>query len=604
MEFFKALSINDVEITDGFWQKKQEMLRKTTVYAVYNRFKETGRFDAFKCDPNAKIAPHIFWDSDVAKWIEGVAYLTQNEKEPELEKIVDEVVLDIEKNQLPCGYFNSFYIAKEPQNIFKYRDCHELYCAGHLIEAAVAYYLATGKDKLLKLMLKYVDYIEKRFKIDRDTGFVTPGHEEIELALVRLYDLTKNPKHLDLARFFVIERVKSLEDGQFLDWADSKYSQSHAEPKKQDTAEGHSVRAVYLYSAMADLALRDEDNELKVACEKIFDDIVKHKMYITGGIGSTHIGEAFTKEYDLPSEGAYSESCAAIGLAFFAQRMLILTGEKKYADVIERILYNGFLSSTSLDGKSYFYVNPLEIVKANHTRHASVKNSDPLPPMHRFEVFECSCCPPNIVRFLGSLASLIYTYNENAVYVQQFASSSAKFNIGGKEITLTQKTTYPDSGKISFVASDDLTIFVRVPEYLDSGKISKNGYIPLNLKAGCEKSIDFEIPTMLIEANARVYDSAGKVAVVHGPVVYCLEQIDNDEDIFNIRIDKNTSFDLGYNDELGVKTITVDAFAKPASSSLYSQFSTERKKIKATLIPYYAFANRGESSMQVWSLVE
>ena len=355
---------------------------------------------------------------------------------------------------------------------------------------------------------------------------------------------------------------------------------------------------------MADLALRDGDEELKTACEKIFDDIVTKKMYITGGIGSTHMGEAFTVAYDLPNETAYSESCAAIGLVFFAQRMLILTGEKKYADVIERVLYNGFLSSTSLDGKSFFYQNPLEIVTQNHTRHGSVKNKDPLPPATRVEVFECSCCPPNIVRFLPSLGSLLYTKDENAIYAQQFASSVAKITLGDKEITLTQKTSYPENGKISFLADGDVTVYVRVPEYLDTGKIGKNGYVPLNLRANEEKSIDFEIPIYFVEANPRVQANAGKVALLYGPVVYCLEGHDNPHDLFNIRIDRNTDFAVMQNEALGVPTITVDAYVRPESSALYSPISRERRRIKATFIPYYAFANRGESSMQVWTLIE
>ncbi|MBQ8545550.1 MAG: glycoside hydrolase family 127 protein [Clostridia bacterium] len=601
---YKSLTYDKVTILGGLWGSKENLLRKTTVWAVYDRFKETGRFDAFKCDKNAKIKPHVYWDSDVAKWIEGVAYLTKQKRDPKLEKIVDEIVDEIEKNQLPCGYFNSYFIPMEPENIFANRDCHELYCAGHLLEASIAYFEATGKEKFLELMLKYIDYIEKRFKIDCDAGFTTPGHEEIELALVRLYNLTGEKKHLELAKFFVSERGKHADEDIYIDWAESKYSQSHKEPKSQRTAEGHSVRAVYLYSAMADLALKENDEELKLACECIFDDIINRKMYITGGIGSTHLGEAFTTPFDLPSEGAYAESCAAIGLIFFAQRMLNLTCEKKYADVIERVLYNGFLSSFSLDGKAFFYVNPLEIVPQNHTRHASVKHSDPLPPMTRKEVFECSCCPPNIVRFLGSLGSYIYTYDDKNIYLQQYISSKSTFNIGGEEITLTQKTSYPENGKITLKASGDVTVFVRVPEYLGDVKIGKNGYLPVNLVKNKEKTIEFEIPTILIEAHSKVKDCVGKVALMRGPVVYCLEGCDNEYDIFNIRIDRNTDFTHGFNEELGVPTITLDAFIKQSSNSLYAPISQNRKRVKAKFIPYYAFANRGESPMQVWTLAE
>jgi DUF1680 family protein len=355
---------------------------------------------------------------------------------------------------------------------------------------------------------------------------------------------------------------------------------------------------------MADLALRDGDGELKAACEKIFDDIVNKKMYITGGIGSTYMGEAFTVPYDLPNETAYAESCAAIGLIFFAQRMLELTGEKKYADVIERCLYNGFLSSTSLDGKSFFYQNPLEIVPKNHTRHGSVTNRDPLAPMTRFEVFDCSCCPPNIVRFLPSLGSLLYTKDENAIYAQQFASSVAKIKLGEREITLTQKTSYPESGKISFISDTDVTVYVRVPEYLDTGKIAKNGYVPLHLRANEEKSIDFELPIYLVEANPHVRDNAGKAALLYGPVVYCMEGHDNPHELYDIRIDSQTEFEIIKNEHLGVPAITVDASVRPEISALYTPISRQRKKIKATFIPYYAFANRGESAMQVWTLIE
>ncbi len=599
----KFLDFESVDLLDGFWYAKQKMLRSTTVWAVYKRFKETGRFDAFKCDKNAKIKPHIYWDSDVAKWIEGASYLIKKSPEPRLEEIIDEVVDDIEKNQLPCGYFNSFYIAIEPQNIFKNRDCHELYCAGHLIEAAVAYAEATGKTKFVDLMIKYVDYIEYRFKIKGDTGFKTPGHEEIELALVRLYKFTGEKKFLDLARFFVLERGKDLET-PLTDWANESYQQAHKPAKEQHEAAGHSVRATYFYCAMADIALLDGDEELKSACEKIFDDIINRKMYITGGIGSTHHGEAFTIPYDLPNETAYSESCAAIGLVFFAHRMLILTGEKKYADVIERVIYNGFLSSISLDGKAFFYVNPLEIVKENHTRHKSVNFSDHLPPMHRFEVFDCSCCPPNIVRFLGSFASLLYTYNESGIYLQQYASSKAKFKIDGKEITLIQKTSYPQNGKISLISDTDVTVFVRVPEYLGDLNFAKNGYVPLRLVANVEKTIEFEMPTMLIEGNPKILAAAGKVALARGSVVYCMEGCDNESELFNIRINKNTDFIHGFDNELGVPTITVSAFIREDSDALYSPLSQSRKEITAKFIPYYAFANRGETDMQVWTLVE
>ncbi|MBQ9116931.1 MAG: glycoside hydrolase family 127 protein, partial [Clostridia bacterium] len=383
----KTVDFAKTRITGGFWKKKQDMVRNTTVKAVYDRFCDTGRFDAFKFDwkegmPNK---PHIFWDSDVAKWIEGVAYLTEIKREPKLEKIVDETVELIEKNQDENGYFNIYFTVIEPQRRFQTRNDHELYCAGHLMEAAVAYYKATGKRKFLDCMCKYADYIEKRFKIDRDTGFTTPGHEEIELALVRLYEATGEKRYLDLATFFVDER--GSKDEPFANWANSKYCQAHLPVREQTTAEGHAVRAVYLYCAMADLALRNGDAELKKACETIFSDIIEKKMYITGGIGSSSVGEAFTVAYDLSNLLAYTESCAALGLALFANRMLNMDADSRYSDTIERVLYNGFMSSTSLDGKSFFYENPLEVIPYLHTRDTSKNNrSMHWPQMTRSEV--------------------------------------------------------------------------------------------------------------------------------------------------------------------------------------------------------------------------
>ena len=342
----KTVDFSQTKIISGFWKQKQDMVRKTTIYAVYDRFCETGRFDAFKCDwkegmPNQ---PHIFWDSDVAKWMEAAAYLTGQKREPKLEKIVDGVVDLIARNQGEDGYFNVYFTVVEPGKRFTDRTCHELYCAGHLIEAAVAYYEATGKRKFLDCMCRYADYIEKRFKIDQDTAFSSPGHEEIELALVRLYECTGEKRYLDLAEFFVL--IRGTENDKGKDTLDGGlYSQAHKPATQQDEAEGHAVRAVYFYCAMADIAYHTGNQDLLAACKKLFADIVEKKMYITGGIGSSSRGEAFTLPYDLNNELAYSETCAAIGLAFFANRMLKLENDSLYADIIEKIIYNGFLSA-------------------------------------------------------------------------------------------------------------------------------------------------------------------------------------------------------------------------------------------------------------------
>ena len=597
----KNIDFSNVKITGGFWKARQDLVRSVTVDAVYDRFSDTGRFEVFDFDKTSKVRPHIFWDSDVAKWMEGVAYLVAEKREPHLEAIMENLIDLIEKNQDECGYFNIFFQTIEPENRFKNRDCHELYCAGHLMEAAVAYYQATSKRKFLDLMCKYADYIEKRFKIDKDTDFVTPGHEEIELALVKMYEVTGEKRYLELSKFFVDERGKRAEFKY--EWCKESYHQSHKPVREQTEAVGHAVRAVYLYSAMADLALRYNDKGLFKACEKIFDDIVNRKMYITGGIGSSKAGEAFTIPYDLPNLIAYTESCAAIGLIFFAHRMLILTNDVKYSHVIERAMYNGFLSSFSLDGKSFFYCNPLEISPNLKRRDEELtEKTISMPITQRVEVFECSCCPPNIVRFVPSIGNYLYTYDENAIFVHQFMESTACIN----GITVEQKTNYPYDGKIEITVKGGSTrLHVRVPEYVQNyvGNV-ENGYAVFDMQDGQAVTVDFEMKSIFIEANPLVTFDSGKVAVQRGPVVYCLEEVDNGKNLRDIRIDKNTEFAEFIDTDLNALCLEVDAFRRKPSNKLYAKLSNERIKIKAKLIPYYTFANRGESEMTVWCLAE
>ncbi len=590
-------NFSNIKITGGFWKQKQDLVRDITTKAVYNRFKETGRIDSFNFDSGVKA--HFFWDSDVAKWIEGVAYLTKEKREEELEKIVDEIVDYIEKYQDECGYFNIYHMTVEPEKQFKIRDNHELYCLGHLIEAGVAYYEATGKDKLLKLMCKYVDYVEKRFVIDADAGFTTPGHEEIELALVRLYEITGNKKHLDLAKFFVDKRGSESET--LTNWAAFMYNQSHAPVIAQKAAEGHAVRAVYLYSAMADLALKYNDEELKNACKAIFDDIVNKKMYITGGIGSSGYGEAFTVPYDLPNLFAYSESCAAIGLVFFAKRMMLIDTDAKYADVIERILYNGFLSSISLSGDEFFYTNPLELLPYMRTKDVSysVENPHHLPQTRRQKVFECSCCPPNIVRFMPVISELIYTTENDTIYVNQFIESKAQLTLGDKKVTIEQKTAYPYDGKVEItVTGAPCTLAVRIPSYSDKKDNTIKGYKHFQIHN--EKIlVDFHMKPRFVVANPEVVADADKCALTVGPVVYCMEGVDNEGHLRSLILDTKSEIVQGINETLGVPTLTLDAYQRKPSDKLYS-YTAQTYKTKATLIPYFAFANREECEMQVW----
>ncbi len=595
----RRVDFSKTKIKGGFWAQKQELVKNETVWAVYKRFVETGRFDVFDFEHHTA-HPHIFWDSDVAKWAEGVAYLAHLEPCPELEKIVDDLIDLIEKYQGDDGYFNIYHMLVEPDMRFTNRDNHELYCAGHLIEASVAYFEATGKRKFLELMIKYASYIEKRFIIDRDTPFTTPGHEEIELALVRLYECIGDEKYLNMARFFVDERGQRQEEDW--DWASLGYSQAHLPVREQREAIGHAVRACYLYCAMADLAKICGDVSLKVACESIFDDIITRKMYITGGIGSSSAGEAFTIPYDLPNLIAYTESCAAIGLAFFAHRMLLIDNDSKYSNVIERALYNGFLSSTSLDGKSFFYTNPLEIRPELTTRDGSHKYpSVHFPITLRKEVFDCSCCPPNIVRFIPSVANFLYTCDDSTIYVHQFMESESEIDLGGESVRISQKTAYPYDGRVELVVDRNARIAIRVPDWCDSyeGETIK-GYAYFNAIANEPIVLDFKMTPFFIGANPRVYDDCGKYAVQCGPIVYCMESIDNGEGIRDLHLDTSAEFTFGWSDELGVPTLHIDAYRRRSVDSLYYKRADDFYKTTATLIPYFAFANRGECEMQVW----
>lgn len=423
----KSIPFSDVRINHGFWKIKQDMIRETTVGSIYRRFQETNRFDAIRCrwKEEGRYEAHIFWDSDVAKWIEGVSYLLAHQGDSALEEIVDGVVEEFIKNQDEDGYFNSYYLVTRQDERFQNRTDHELYCAGHWMEAAAAYYHATGKNRFLKAVCRYADYIERVFKHERSAGFTTPGHPEIELALVRLYEATGEKRYLELSKFFIDKHGLHENDEKRYDFANELYNQDDIPLRDRSTAEGHCVRALYLFCGMADIAERYADTALADACRRCFDNIVNKRMYITGGVGSTHLGEAFSIDYDLPNRTAYAETCAAISLVMFARRMQRLEPNAIYGDAVERALYNGVLSGISMDGSSFFYENPLEIVPKFNNVNSSTTIKEHFPITQRVEVFDCSCCPPNIMRLIASVGDYLYTYDADTLYIHQYIDSEA-----------------------------------------------------------------------------------------------------------------------------------------------------------------------------------
>ena len=577
----KHLSFEHVDITGGFYCEKQKLNKEVTLGAVYDRFAETGRIGAFEMDykEGEPDRPHYFWDSDVAKWIESAAYILQKQRDPELEAKIDHLVDCIEKNRMDDGYFNIYFELFCPEKRFTDRDCHELYCAGHLLEAAIAYEKATGKGKFLSLMKDYMELIDRVFRVEDSAGFSSPGHEEIELALIKLYDHTGEKKWLDLALYFVEMRGRGRKPGK--DSLHSTYTQDHLPVREQLTAEGHAVRACYYYCAVADLAKRTGDEGLKKTVHSLFGNITERKMYITGSVGSTAAGEAFEGDYVLPLDTAYAETCAALSLALFARRMSELDDDAKYADVIERIIYNGFLSGLSLDGRSFFYENAQKIDLKNR------KEGVHYPITERLAVFGCSCCPPNVTRFIASVGDFMYNYNEETVYVNQYMQSRAE--VCGAVIE--QITNYPYDGKITVKVTgriDDLA--VRIPSWCDSFGLTKTGrmekgYCHLGPVENDTVTLDLDTGPVYRAADPHNEYCKGKTAVTYGPFVMCAEGVDNGGDLDNVKLTKEKA-SVSFTGLAGL-SVSVPALKNGQPCEL-------------KMIPYYAFANRGTTDMSVW----
>lgn len=600
-----------VTLKSGYLFQKEELDRRVTVKAVYDRFAESGRVEAFACRWREGMPhrPHFFWDSDVAKWMEGAAYLLARGEDPALTDKVESIIDDIEKNQGEDGYFNIYFTVVEPLRRFSNRDCHELYCAGHLIEAAVAYYEATGRDRFLHLMEKYVAYIYRVFVEERSAAFQTPGHEEIELALYRLYRLNRDPKVLSLMQYF-LERRGAPDNHEAQIFNEEHYAQSYAPIREQTEAFGHSVRAMYLYAGMADLAAETGDEALLSACRQLFGDVTGRKMYITGGIGSTCIGEAFTAPYDLPNATAYTETCASIGMIYFASRMFKAdpTHASRYHDAVELELYNGALSGLSLDGEKFFYENPLEIRRRERNRITSTHERERFPITQRVKVFGCSCCPPNLVRLLASLGEYVYAYDEEngEIYINQFAHSEGVF--GGKRIELS--TAYPDDGILH--VKSEAPFALRIPAWCHDFTADRpygmaNGYA--HFEAG-EATITLTMEPELLGAHASVTQDQDKAALRRGPVIYCAEGVDHTDPSGEERELHRYLFDgkevsraaVTVKGDGSLPTLRLSALYRRETTEglLYAPLAESFDKTELRMIPYASFANRGETDMQVW----
>ncbi len=566
--------------------------REVPVYPV-----DKWLYNDMNCDKNA-FHGWVFQDSDLYKWLEAVSYsLTWNFNE-ELKHKADELVDLVSNAQLDNGYLDTLYIINDRDRIFtNLRDFHELYCFGHLAEAGVAYYNSTGEDKLLNCALNFADLICDTFGEDKKLGY--GGHEISELALVKLYEITNNVKYLNTARFFIEQRGKrpyyfDVERNEYSIAENYIYNQAHKPPKEQNEAVGHAVRGVYLYSGMTDVAKYCNDDELYSACKSIWDNIYSKKMYITGGIGSNSDGESFSYDYDLPNDLAYCETCASIGLIFFARRMLEIEPNCKAADTIERALYNTVLAGMNDAGDRFFYVNPLEVLPVASRIDSRKRHIKPI----RQKWFGCACCPPNLARLLSSLGEYCYTKNNNTLYVHQYIGSKVKTEFGFVE----QSGSYSENGKVKIKVECDkpFVLALRIPLWCSNYDLSgdyelKDGYAYFDVNSDMVIDANFEIKPRFVKCSNRVRANIGKLALCYGPKVYCMEEVDNGKDLQMLKVDVNSTpvYDNGF--------ITVNGCREEPDSELYSDFKeADVKNCIVKFVEYSKWANRGENEMSVY----
>ena len=675
--FNAPVALRDVRVTDEFWSRAMELVRREVIpyqwEAINDRvegaapswcmrnFRVAGRlmrdkrlqgaafvppaytyrgFEALPDDPahpaDDRFYGFVFQDTDFSKWIEAVGYSLAQHPDPELERTADEAIDLVCAAQTEDGYLDTYYIINGMDAaLTNLRDHHELYCLGHLVEGAVAYWQGTGKDKLLRAACRFADYIADRFGPGEGQCKGYPGHEIAEMALIRLYEATGEERYLHLSRFFIDqrgqepnyfiqeERARTEREGKPFrkPGTNPSYHQAHLPVREQSEAVGHAVRAAYLYSGMADVARETGDESLLAACRRLWDDIVQRKLYITGGIGGTHVGEAFSYGYDLPSDTAYSETCAAIGLMFFARRMLQIAPESRYADVMEQALYNTVLAGMAVDGKSFFYVNPLAVVPGACERDQRLGHVKPV----RQKWFGCACCPPNIARLVSSVAQYAWTESADVLYTHLYMGGEITKRFPGGEMTLHIDARLPWDGRgaatVRAAAPVEGTLAFRVPGWSEGASITapgkarreQDGYVYLTglWQDGETVTFDFPMPVRMLAADPRVREEIGKVAFTRGPITFCAEEADNGPDLHLLRVDASK---IGADGD-GVTVEMRHTFGHPTAAllvpglrehlpepgALYRPAAApQEQSVSVVLIPYYAWANRGTGEMRVW----
>ncbi|MCX7795074.1 MAG: glycoside hydrolase family 127 protein [bacterium] len=596
----KPISLKSVKLTDNFWSKRIETMGEVTLPLQYEIIEETGRINNFRIASGKMKGDFVgffFNDSDVYKWIEAVSFYLAINKDEKLEKLVDDVIEEIRLAQDEDGYIDTYFTFERKQDRWtNLKDMHELYCAGHLIQGAIAHHRATGKTNFLNVAIKLADYLNRLFGPGRREG--TCGHPEIEMALVELYRETSDKKYLNLAKFFIDERGKGIIGG-------SSYHIDHKPFRELDEVVGHAVRALYLNCGATDLYMETGEKALLDALERLWDNLVTKKMYVTGGAGARKEGEAFGDNYELPNETAYAETCASIANLMWNYRMLLALGEGRFADIVELCLYNGILSGISLDGKEYFYVNPLAD-RGNHRRQ---------------RWFACACCPPNIARTITSIPGYMYSTSNEGVWVHLYASSVVEVDVNGSRVKIEESTNYPWDGLIEFkiLGNARFKLFLRKPDWAKEYSVTvsgekiqpvlENGYIVIDREWHNEDTVKLELSMKpeFLESHPSVKANIGRIAIRRGPIIYCLEAVDNPwGDVWDLEISKDVELEEEYRDILGgVVIVKGKGYLNSPNnwSKLYlpiKEASSIKREVDFIAIPYYAWANRESGPMEVW----
>ena len=635
------VSLKDVKINDSFWERYIDLVDDVILPFQWELINDNveGAEKSY-CIQNFRVACKdeegihqgmVFQDTDVAKWLEAVAYSLEKKSNPKLEAIADGAIDLIVRAQCEDGYLNTYYTIKGETRWSNLFEGHELYTAGHMIEAAVAYYEATGKRKFLDVVCKLSDYIYEVFGKEENKLHGYPGHPEVELALVKLYRVTGEKKYLELANYFIRTRGEKpcyfleedcIKNGnhifpEFKEF-DLDYNQSHLPIKEQITAEGHAVRAVYLYSGMADVAYEYQDEELLRQCDTLWTNIYEKRMYITGSIGSAAFGERFTTDYDLPNNTNYSESCATVGLAMFSNRMFQITREGKYVDCLEQALYNTLLSGIALDGKHFFYVNPLEVVPEIAEKNPTMRHVETTRQLW----FGVACCPPNIARTLAAMGNYIYAVDQDTIFINLFISSQIDAMINSVNVNLDLQANYPRDGKIKLKVNPqengkEFKVAIRKPSYSAKVVVKVNGkdaeyrlekgyiYLTRNWNSNDEITVELDVSFRFVRCNPRVRDNIGKVCLMKGPWVYCLEEADNGDYLASINVDTSIKPKEFFDETLfgGMMCASLEGTRidySQAGTSLYGEAGAVYKEDIFKAIPYCGWNNRGKGEMLVW----